>query len=43
MMTEFQIPTSEMLIQAITGGKAPASPPITIFWGVLDFNKTVYS
>ena len=29
------------IVQPITGGKAPAAPPITIFWGVLLFNQTV--
>ena len=29
------------MVQPITGGKAPAAPPITIFWGVLLFNQMV--
>ncbi len=27
--------------QPITGGKAPAAPPITMFWGVRDFKMAV--
>ena len=29
------------IVQPITGGKAPAAPPITIFCGVNLFNQTV--
>ena len=29
--------------QPITGGKAPAAPPITIFWEVLLLSHTVYT
>ena len=29
------------IVQPITGGKAPAAPPITIFCGVLLFNQIV--
>ena len=29
------------MVQPITGGNAPAAPPITIFWGVLLFNQIV--
>ena len=29
------------IVQPITGGKAPAAPPITIFCGVFLFNQIV--
>ena len=29
------------IVQPMTGGKAPAAPPITIFWGVFLFNQIV--
>ena len=34
---------SETDTQPISGGNAPAAPPITIFWGVFFFNHTVYT
>ena len=29
--------------QPITGGSAPAAPPMTMFWGVLRLSITVYT
>ena len=31
------------IVHPITGGKAPAAPPITMFCGVLLFNQIVYT
>ena len=30
-------------VQPITGGRAPAAPPITMFWGVFLFSPMVYT
>jgi hypothetical protein len=30
-------------VQPITGGRAPAAPPMTMFWGVRRFSQIVYT
>jgi hypothetical protein len=30
-------------VHPITGGSAPAAPPMTMFWDVVRFSQTVYT
>ena len=39
--SKFILPVA--MLHPITGGKAPAAPPITIFWGVILLSQIVYT